>query len=134
MGLARADLTTGSAPAATDTDHDGVPNHRDLCPQTAQLQKLSPQFTYRFAVSADRYSSEPKAWPVDSSGCEPDSDDDGIVDSQDYCPDDSSRAIAKGVASNGCPVHSDFDGTPDFRDECPGTPRGVRTDASGCPV
>lgn len=134
LGLAQADVPAPNSGAPADADHDGVPDHRDECPGTAQLKALPQHFKYRLAVSRDRYAGEPKAWPVDQTGCEPDSDHDGIVDSQDYCPGDSADAISKGVAANGCPLHSDFDGTPDFRDQCPNTPRGVPTDASGCPV
>ena len=134
LGLAQADVPADSGPALADSDHDGVPDHWDQCPTTAQRNKLPLHFKYRLAVSPERYSSEPKAWPVDHNGCEPDRDADGIIDSDDYCPEDSAEAISKGVAANGCPVHSDQDGTPDFRDQCPGTPRGVPTDASGCPV
>jgi hypothetical protein len=126
-------LGTGAARGA-DSDYDGVPDHQDICPGTAQLQKLPADFRYRHAVSEDRYSAKPKAWPVDQFGCEPDSDDDGVVDSADYCRDDSAAAIAMGVAANGCPLHSDTDGTPDRRDRCPDTPRGVVTDRNGCPV
>jgi len=134
LGLVQAALAAETSPGLADADHDGVADHQDQCPNTAQLKQLPPHFKYRFAVSPYRYSGEPKAWPVDPNGCEPDSDQDGVIDSKDYCPEDSREAISKGVAINGCPVHSDFDGTPDFRDKCPGTPRGVRTNAVGCPV
>ncbi len=70
---------------------------------------------------------------MDAAGCELDSDGDGVVNSQDFCPDDAAEALIAGVAVNGCPRHSDDDGTPDYRDHCPGTPMGVSTDAQGCP-
>ena len=120
--------------AAADTDHDGVPDSRDRCPHTAQMKKLPTDFKYRSAVSVDRYSPQPKAWPVDEFGCEPDSDKDGVIDSNDYCPEDSAEAISKGVAENGCPRHSDMDGTPDWRDRCPDTSRAGATDRYGCSV
>lgn len=116
-----------------DGDHDGVPDSIDKCPDTAQLKKLPPDFKYAPAVNPERLKPGPQAYPVGPDGCEPDTDGDGVVDSQDYCPDDSPEAISKGVGSNGCPVHTDGDGTPDYRDDCPGTPRGVPTDAQGCP-
>jgi OOP family OmpA-OmpF porin len=134
LGLAQADVSADAGPAPADSDHDGVPDQQDQCPNTAQRHKLPLHFKYRLAVSPDRYSNEPQAWPVDHKGCEPDRDADGVLDSEDYCPEDSAEAISKGVATNGCPVHSDQDGTPDFRDQCPDTPRNVPTDASGCPV
>ena len=134
LSVAQADVAPDLHPAQVDTDHDGIPDHQDQCPNTAQLKELPAHFKYRLAVSSERYSGEPRAWPVDRRGCEPDSDGDGVVNSQDYCPFDSAEAISRGVAANGCPVHSDFDGTPDFRDQCPNTPRRVPTDAVGCPV
>lgn len=125
---------TSFAMDAADSDFDGVPDDRDICPNTTQLKTLPADFRYRRAVSMDRYSGQPKAWPVDRFGCEPDSDNDGVIDSADFCREDTAEAIAKGVAENGCPRHSDTDGTPDWRDRCPDTPRGVSTDRYGCPV
>jgi OOP family OmpA-OmpF porin len=117
-----------------DADHDGVPDALDRCPNTAQLRKLPPDFRFGAAVNPARLKPGPSAHPVDSNGCELDNDGDGVVNSQDFCPDDATAALSAGVAANGCPQHSDFDGTPDYRDRCPDTPRGVATDAHGCPV
>ncbi len=117
-----------------DGDYDGVPDWIDKCPDTAQLEKLPPDFKFGMAVNPERLKPGPEAWPVKLNGCEPDSDNDGVLDSRDYCPDDTAEMISKGVAENGCPRHSDQDGTPDYRDLCPHTPRGVRTDAKGCPL
>jgi hypothetical protein len=116
-----------------DSDHDGVPDAVDRCPNTAQLEKLPPDFRFGGAVNPDRLTPGAQAHPVDAAGCELDSDGDGVVNSQDYCPDDSAEALKFGIAVNGCPKQSDFDGTPDYRDRCPDTPRGVPTDAQGCP-
>ncbi len=118
---------------AADADHDGVPDGRDRCPQTAALKRLDPTFPFVAAVDPARLASEPKSYPVDSNGCELDSDGDGVKGSADYCPDDAKEALVAGIAPNGCPKHSDSDGTPDYRDNCPDTPKGVTTDASGCP-
>jgi OOP family OmpA-OmpF porin len=38
------------------------------------------------------------------------------------------------VDASGCPLDSDGDGVPDVKDRCPNTPRGVKVDASGCPL
>jgi len=116
-----------------DSDHDGVPDALDKCPDTQQLKKLPADFKYAPAVNPERLKPGAQAYPVDKNGCEPDSDGDGVVDSQDFCPDDSKQALSMGVADNGCPRHSDQDGTPDYRDKCPGTPKGIRTDRFGCP-
>ncbi|HEY0634608.1 MAG TPA: thrombospondin type 3 repeat-containing protein [Gammaproteobacteria bacterium] len=126
-------FTVGQAIAA-DADHDGVPDERDHCPQSAQLKKVDPSFPYATAVDPVRLSSEPKSYPVDEYGCELDSDGDGVKDSADYCPNDAKETLVAGIAPNGCPKHSDSDGTPDYRDNCPDTPKGVRADQFGCPL
>jgi len=59
---------------AKDSDHDGVPDKKDQCPQT------------------------PENVTVDINGCPLDTDNDGIVDYLDDCP------TIKGISSlNGCP-------------------------------
>ena len=119
---------------AVDSDHDGVDDAHDRCPQTHQLKKLPAGFIYGAAVNPQRLQPGAQAYPVDQYGCEVDSDGDGIVDSQDYCPNDTLQTLAMGVAANGCPRQSDADGTPDYRDHCPNTPRGVKTDKYGCEI
>ncbi len=60
-----------------------------------------------------------------------DSDNDGVIDSEDKCP-----GTPAGVEVNldGCPLDTDGDGVPDYKDECKGTPSGAKVDAKGCPV
>lgn len=117
---------------AADRDHDGIADVSDRCPDTAQLRKLPADFRFAPAVNPGRLGPEPQAYPVDQYGCERDTDVDGVVNSRDYCPENSQKALAMGVAVNGCPKHSDGDGTPDYRDRCPNTPRNVNTDQYGC--
>lgn len=117
---------------AVDKDNDGVDDTYDKCPNTHQIKKLSPDFIYGAAVNPDRLKSGKHSYPVNSDGCEPDNDKDGVVNSQDYCPDDTPHALAMGISANGCPRQSDADGTPDYRDRCPNTPPGVKTDQYGC--
>jgi outer membrane protein OmpA-like peptidoglycan-associated protein len=93
--------------ANKDTDHDGVPDKYDLCPDT------------------------PKGVAVDSKGCPIDSDNDGVPDYLDKCP--NTPANAK-VDANGCPLDTDKDGVPDYLDKCPNTPLNVKVDANGCPL
>lgn len=119
--------------AAVDADNDGVPDSRDKCPGTAQVQRVDPKWKYAVVVDEARLSPTPRSYPVDATGCEQDTDGDGVTDSQDYCAEDTAEALTAGVASNGCPKQSDGDGTPDYRDKCPDTPRGVATDVHGCP-
>jgi outer membrane protein OmpA-like peptidoglycan-associated protein len=59
----------------------------------------------------------------------PDSDNDGILDNKDRCPDTPAGAQVDG---QGCSGDSDTDGVPDGVDRCTGTPLGATVDAKGC--
>jgi formylglycine-generating enzyme required for sulfatase activity len=96
-----------------DKDNDGVPDFRDLCPDT-------PDCAYGY---------------LDGNGCPIDSDNDGVVDGCDQCL--GAPACASGaIDSHGCPIDADSDGVPDGCDECPNTPAcaGGHVDDKGCPV
>lgn len=79
----------------------------------------------------------------DAPAAPKDSDGDGVIDSNDKCPN---TPAGTAVDSTGCPidtnsttpnsatVDSDGDGVPDSLDKCPGTPTGTKVDATGCPV
>lgn len=127
-------LFTIAFAAEKDSDFDGIVDANDKCPNTAQLKKIPANFAYGVAVNPERLKPGTKAFPVNKNGCEFDTDSDGVVNSQDYCPDDSAETLSKGIAVNGCPKQSDYDGTPDYRDKCPNTSKGVKTDRFGCPV
>lgn len=63
-----------------------------------------------------------------------DTDDDGVLDMWDACPDTPEGVD---VTSRGCEIQnidrdSDNDRVPDSRDECPNTPPGVPVGATGC--
>ena len=60
-----------------------------------------------------------------------DSDQDGVADRRDHCPD---TPLAARVDSQGCPIDSDGDGVYDGLDQCPKTPAGATVDAKGCPL
>ena len=92
---------------AKDSDGDGVPDSRDMCPNTPLNVK------------------------VDEFGCPLDSDGDGVPDYLDKCPNTPTGVK---VDVNGCPLDSDGDGVPDYLDKCPNTPMGVQVDADGCPI
>ncbi len=79
----------------------------------------------------DQCPNTPAGAKVDARGCELDSDHDGVVDRLDQCPD--TVAGAK-VDARGCELDSDGDGIVDRLDQCPNTPAGVRVDATGCPL
>ena len=68
---------------------------------------------------------------VDEFGCSIDSDKDGVPDYLDYCQDTPRNVI---VDLNGCPIDVDGDGIPDYLDLCNDTPKGVDIDSRGCPV
>ncbi len=72
----------------------------------------------------------PKGVTVDNFGCPLDSDKDGIPDYKDQCPDTPKDVE---VDLKGCPLNSDGDDVPDYQDLCPDTPRGVEVDQFGCP-
>lgn len=62
-----------------------------------------------------------------------DTDNDGVVDGRDRCPD---TPLGTEIDGKGCPLppaDSDADGVPDSLDRCPGTPPGSTVDADGCP-
>jgi len=58
-----------------------------------------------------------------------DSDNDGVLDNIDKCPD--TPAGVK-VDTKGCPIDTDRDGVPDYLDKCPETPAGMPVDKEGC--
>ncbi|MGV0006217.1 MAG: OmpA family protein [Candidatus Porifericomitaceae bacterium WSBS_2022_MAG_OTU9] len=62
-----------------------------------------------------------------------DSDNDGVLDEYDICPDTSLGLIVDGV---GCPIlkDSDGDGITDNNDLCPNTQAGSEVDYTGCPI
>lgn len=85
-GVIGIEITFGGS---KDSDHDGVPDKRDKCPNTER----------------DVF--------VDEHGCPIDTDGDGVIDHLDECPTE-----AGSVATDGCP-DSDGDGVPDKDDKCP---------------
>lgn len=83
------------------------------------------------ADTKDVCPDTPPGIKVDEFGCPVDSDKDGVPDYLDECLNTSLGTI---VDSRGCPLDSDKDGVADSDDKCPGTPAGVEVDKSGCPV
>jgi len=70
-----------------------------------------------------------------------DRDEDGIMDDEDVCPDNTPEEISKGVdqsgSNKGCPIDTDNDGVPNYRDDCPeNTPLEISkgVDSRGCPL
>ena len=79
----------------------------------------------------DKCPDTPLGVKVDKDGCPIDSDNDGVPDYLDKCPDTPAGVV---VDKDGCPLDSDKDGVPDYLDKCPDTPLGVRVDKDGCPL
>src|SRR3989442_962388 len=93
-----------------DSDHDGVPDNRDACPDT------------------------PAGATVDAKGCPFDSDLDGVPDGIDQCP--NTPAGTK-VDATGCPlpigaVKPPVAPPPSAPGKCPPAPPGSQVDANGC--
>ena len=118
-----------------DSDGDGVPDHKDECPNTPKGVKVDergcPLDTDGDGVPdyLDECPNTPKGVEVDEKGCPPDSDGDGVPDYLDECPGTPKGAK---VDERGCPLDTDGDGVPDYLDECPGTPKGAKVDERGC--
>lgn len=60
-----------------------------------------------------------------------DSDNDGVVNERDNCPNTPRGAR---VDAQGCERDSDGDGIVDSQDQCPGTARQYKVDSTGCPI
>lgn len=110
---------------AKDTDGDGIPDKRDLCPTVKGLE----QFGGCPDTDGDGIPDKEDECPTIKGlaqfhGC-PDTDGDGIADKDDACP------TVKGLAQfQGCP-DTDGDGIPDKDDACP-TVKGL-AQYHGCP-
>ena len=109
-------LPGAEAPAVgfQDRDGDGIPDHKDECPDRA----------------------EDKDGFQDSDGCpDADNDGDGIPDTEDRCPNQAEDR--DGFQDNdGCPdADNDGDGIADADDQCPNEPETKNSfqDADGCP-
>jgi len=118
-----------------DSDHDGVPDSLDKCPNTPAGVKVDrngcPLDSDHDGVPdyLDKCPDTPAGVKVDEKGCPLDSDRDGVPDYLDKCPD---TPLGVKVDEKGCPLDSDLDGVPDYLDKCPDTPRGSRVDKDGC--
>lgn len=120
-----------------DSDGDGVPDSRDMCPNTPPGVKVD---AYGCPLDSDgdgvpdyldKCPNTPAGVKVDATGCPLDSDGDGVPDYLDKCPN-TPAGVA--VDATGCPLDSDGDGVPDYLDKCPNTPAGVQVDSTGCPL
>ena len=81
--------------------------------------------------SKDMCPDTPPGVRVDEFGCPLDTDNDGVPDYLDKC---SNTPIGVKVDKDGCPLDADGDSVPDYIDKCSNTPAGVMVDANGCPL
>ena len=127
--------------APADSDHDGVLDSTDKCPNTPAGVKVDANGC-PLALdsdgdgvldSLDKCPDTPKGEKVGADGCPLalDSDGDGVLDSLDKCPD---TPKGEKVGADGCPLDSDGDGVLDSLDKCPDTPKGTPVDKEGCPL
>jgi outer membrane protein OmpA-like peptidoglycan-associated protein len=123
--------------ASKDTDHDGIPDDKDKCPDTpigvrADENGCPPDFDHDGVPDyRDKCSLTPDGVKVDENGCPLDSDHDGVPDYIDMCPGTAAGIV---VDEYGCPKDADGDGVPDYLDQCPNTPKGAAVDMHGCPL
>jgi outer membrane protein OmpA-like peptidoglycan-associated protein len=107
-------FSIGYAPGGIDTDGDGIPDDKDVCPLERE----------------DRDGFE------DADGCpDPDNDRDGIPDVVDKCPNEA-EDLDGFEDEDGCPDRdNDKDGIPDLFDKCPNEAEDKDgfEDTDGCP-
>ena len=108
-----------------DSDKDGVPDKRDVCPNVPGLKEFAgcPD-TDGDGIPDNKDMCPDAAGKASNGGC-PDTDGDGIIDKDDACP-----KAAGSAAMNGCP-DTDGDTVADNLDKCPneaGDPAN-----NGCP-
>lgn len=129
----------GVAVGDRDSDHDGVVDAADSCPDTPRGEAVDghgcplPKDGDADGVvdAADRCPDTPAGDRVDADGCTlpMDADGDGVADGNDRCP---ATPAGLQVDAAGCPLDTDRDGVPDATDKCPTTPPGDQVDAVGC--
>jgi len=81
--------------------------------------------------SQDKCPNTPAGVKVDTQGCPLDTDGDGVADYLDKCPN---TPAGVSVDAKGCPIDSDHDGVADYLDKCPNTPAGFKVDKNGCAI
>jgi hypothetical protein len=112
----------GSSPHAMDKDGDGVADDRDECRNTPTHE------------AADFHTG---CSTREQLARQPDSDNDGVSDRIDFCPDTS---LGMQVDATGCELSweeqhdEDGDRAPNDLDLCPNTPHGVAINHEGCEV
>lgn len=118
--------------APKDSDHDGVTDKNDECPETPAGVRVDtkgcPADRDKDGIADHLDNCPDQKGPASTKGC-PDRDKDGIADADDSCPDEQGQASTE-KALNGCPDR-DQDGLADKNDRCPDE-KGS-TSMNGCP-
>lgn len=120
-----------------DSDHDGVVDRNDLCPNSSfgvtVNQRGCPVDEDRDGILniVDDCPNTPNGVPVDFRGCPFDEDQDGVPDYQDKC---ARTPAGQAVDKKGCTKDTDGDGIDDNSDKCPKSIPGERVDNEGCPL
>jgi outer membrane protein OmpA-like peptidoglycan-associated protein len=142
-----ANLGWSGSFVAEDTDHDGLPDKEDSCPNEKedfdnfQDNDGCPEPDNdldSIPDALDKCPNEPEDHDgfQDEDGCpETDNDKDGLPDGVDKCPNDA-EDMDGFEDYDGCPeLDNDKDGVPDAQDKCPGIPedRDSFEDGDGCP-
>ncbi|MFD2518502.1 hypothetical protein [Salinimicrobium flavum] len=111
-------------------------NYGTVAPNTVKSGVLTAQDVMDNFVGEDDVDYEHLRFGCDDDTTPPmDSDNDGVIDDNDDCPD---TPAGTEVDSDGCPVNggdqdSDEDGVLDSIDECDNTPVGATVNEVGCP-
>jgi OOP family OmpA-OmpF porin len=120
-------------PPPADTDHDGVLDRDDKCPNDMGVMPTGCPADGDGDGVLDRDDYCPKEAGPAPKGCkiiDPDPDHDGVPLPCDACPDEV------GVKPDGCPIRDkDKDGIFDDKDKCPNEPETKNgfEDDDGCP-
>lgn len=132
----------------SDRDRDGVPDARDLCPDTPQGPEPDPERPGCPLSDRDRdgVMDRDDLCPDVHKGPRPDPnrrgcplfdrDGDGVLDGEDLCPDIHHGPVPD-PQRRGCPLlDRDGDGVPDSEDLCPDLHHGPNPDPArkGCPA
>ena len=145
----------GTAPLATacpdpdcgaDTDHDGTPDCKDLCPADAAKIAVGSCGCGVAETNTDGDAqpdcldacpSDPAKIAVGSCGCgmlETDTDADGTPDCVDRCVSDPAKKAPGGCGCGAAETNTDGDTAPDCVDGCVSDPGKTAAGACGCGV
>lgn len=90
--------------------------------------RYAVKFAYAGGLSASKYFSY-----VVGDACEPaDSDGDGVIDTQDACPNTPANSVVNAQGCAESQLDDDNDGVSNAIDQCPNTPANTNVDAEGC--